>query len=121
MAKPYMPSNGTEGAAFIARFCDRCIRQHPNPDKSPQCDEILLQSMIGNQPKEWVYNEQGQPLCTAFKAWEWGNGEGGQYNEPPKPEPIGWNQLFFPFCITYFLKFDKPIGVCKTAIFELED
>ncbi len=64
--KSYRPSNGTEGELFQEEFCYRC--------KLDDCDEgcdILLNTMIfgiknEDYPKEWVFDEDGRPTCTAF-------------------------------------------------------
>lgn len=112
--KPYMPSNGTEGMMFCDEFCDQCIHQHPDPGKSPQCDDILLQSLIGKQPKEWVYDSEGRPTCTAFKKWDWGSE--GDWIEPEPPEPEDPNQLCFPWDILDILGPD--LIVTNRAIME---
>ena len=115
---PYMPSSGSEGLDFCAEWCDNCIHQHPDPEKSPQCD-ILLESLLGNQPPEWKYNSEGVPICTAFVKWDWGNDDGG-WNEPLPPEPEDPGQLLLPFCITELFGFDDPeIIVTRTAILEI--
>ena len=56
--KPYYPSNGTEGMMFIERFCEKCY-------KYKQCT-ILTNSMLGKEPKQWIYDEQDKPTCTSF-------------------------------------------------------
>ena len=62
----YMPSSGTEGADFMAQWCDRCTEdwdyQH---DKGDSC-LIIVGSMCGDQQPEWVEDEHGRPRCTAF-------------------------------------------------------
>ena len=92
--KPFMPSNGTEGMIFYEAFCDNCIFNHPDPDNEKQCDDVLMISMIGEQPKEWIFNSEGYPTCTKWKKWDYGDGYGG-WNEPPEPpyEPQDPNQL----------------------------
>lgn len=55
----YFPSNGTEGMAFIARNCDNCY-------KEKYCT-ILTDSMFGKEPKQWIYDENGNPYCTSQK------------------------------------------------------
>jgi len=59
MKRQYYPSNGTEGAMFEAQYCDRCYKHR-------QCS-ILLNAVVGNQPKQWVY-ENDDPVCTSFCA-----------------------------------------------------
>lgn len=56
-AKPYMPSNGTEGMDFMAEYCDRCY-------KEKNCT-ILNRSLTGAQPKQWIYVDD-EPHCTSF-------------------------------------------------------
>ena len=117
--KPYLPSNGTEGMNFTGRFCDNCIHQHPDPDSDHQCNNILLESLIGNQPKEWIYDSDGFGTCTAFKKWDWGNDKDG-WNEPPEPEPISPNQLVFPFLIFDILEGFENVVVSQKGIIEKE-
>lgn len=65
MAKPYRPSNGTEGDIFMSRWCSRCTK---DSEASP-CSIIgwTMAVDIGdpNYPKQWVTDEKG-PRCTAF-------------------------------------------------------
>ena len=56
--KPYYPGNGTDGDVFQDNNCGICY-------KSPNCT-ILLKSLVGEQPKQWVYNESGMPICTSL-------------------------------------------------------
>lgn len=119
--KPYLPSNGTEGMYFTSEFCDCCIRQHPDPDNKRQCNDILLEALIGNQPPEWKYDAMGSPTCTAFVNWDWGNNDDDRgWNEPPPPEPIDPNQLLMPFGFEELFPtlFGEDIAVTKYAIFE---
>jgi len=57
-AQPYRPSNGSEGDAFMARWCFKCI-------KESGCS-ILMGAMAGKSPKQWVQDESG-PKCTSFQ------------------------------------------------------
>ncbi len=120
--EPYMPSNGTEGIIFTSHFCDTCIHQHPDPDNERQCNDILVESLIGNQPKEWVYDHLGNPTCTAYVNFNWGNQDDG-WNEPdPDIDPLvpdDPNQLCFPWDIIEILGTDDLL-VTKHAIFEKE-
>lgn len=106
--KPFRPSNGTEGMIFMDAFCMRCIHEkfsHTLDHADKKCD-ILSKSMLHElgdveYPKEWIYNEEGWPVCTAWKHWDWGGDDwdNGNINEPP-PEPVNDpNQLMFPFMI----------------------
>lgn len=67
IVKPYRPSNGTEGEIFQEQFCYQC----KNDSEEEGCD-ILLRSMVHqiNEPEyptEWIYDENKQPVCTAFE------------------------------------------------------
>lgn len=84
--KPYLPSNGSEGTWFTGKWCDNCANQNPDPDQKPQCDDILLKSLTGEQPSEWIYKD-GVPVCTAFRPWDWDEGE------PEEVIPVNPNQL----------------------------
>ena len=68
--QPYRPSNGTEGDMFEVLFCNKC--KHDTKD---QACEILMRTMIfgvgdPEYPKEWVYDSEGCPKCTAFEKRE---------------------------------------------------
>lgn len=56
--KQYIPSNGTEGMMFMAEFCEKCYKYN-------QCT-ILTGSLCGKQPKQWIYDENYNPVCTSF-------------------------------------------------------
>lgn len=74
--KPYRPSNGTEGEIFQEDFCAKCPRDakfREDPEKHEGC-EILARTMAYNvtdpeYPKEWIYDEKGEPTCTAFNTF----------------------------------------------------
>lgn len=89
----FQPSNGTEGMIFCEAFCDRCIHQHPDPDDERQC-EILGCTMVYDPndeeyPREWVFDEEGWPTCTAWQFWDWGDdGDPDDPDNPRKP-PLG--------------------------------
>lgn len=100
MNKKYRPSNGTEGMAFTDHFCDRCIHQHPDW-AGRQCN-ILATTMVydttdDRYPEEWTYDDKGSPTCTAWKKWDWGRDDDGNWVEPPEPPVDDPNQLCFPF------------------------
>ena len=57
-ANNYFPSNGTEGCWFIEKYCDTCYKRY-------NCT-ILMRSLIGKEPKQWIYNEENEPTCTSF-------------------------------------------------------
>lgn len=104
MARKYRPSNGTEGMSFIDDFCCNCIHEHPNPDSKPKCD-LLSASFCYDinepgYPKEWIYDENDKPTCTAFTRWDWNNdGDPNDPENPKAPTPTDPNQLCLPFII----------------------
>lgn len=92
----YYPSNGTEGVSFMEDFCDQCIHQNPDPDpqytKAKNC-EICLRTMCHypseqEYPKEWIYDANGRPTCTAWVKWDWDNdGDPDDPDNPKAPPP----------------------------------
>lgn len=78
MSEPYRPSNGTEGICFYESWCFKCERDaHMNSGKDyDACEPHEICSIIGDTlaykisdpeyPKEWIYGEDGCPMCTAF-------------------------------------------------------
>ena len=69
----YRPSNGTEGAAFMNRFCDRCAYYQQQSGGFYDCEKgILAQAELfttdeEEYPDAWIYNEEGWPVCTEYK------------------------------------------------------
>lgn len=66
----YQPSNGTEGMSFYCDWCETCVNEGDVED-GEGC-EILGRTMVykvedSEYPKEWCYDEQGVPCCTAYK------------------------------------------------------
>lgn len=120
MENTYMPSNGTEGMIFTAEYCDNCKFQHPNPDNKPQCEDILLKSLLGEQPNEWIYDPLGHPTCTKFISWNWGDDDDDGYNEPPPPDSYDPHQLCLPWDIMEVLESFGDVVVTKQAIIEKE-
>lgn len=86
-ARVYKPSNGSEGAGFIERYCRRCV--HDGRENCP----ILMASLVfsGDQyPNLWREDEPGRPMCLCFSesddlraAAE--NGEGGPARSEDSP------------------------------------
>jgi hypothetical protein len=78
--KPYRPSNGTEGAIFMAEFCDRCKREPAWDDKgNPQGEPCpILSAAMAHypgdtdhpSPAEWI-QEGDEARCTAFEPGPW--------------------------------------------------
>ena len=74
MTRPYRPSNGSEGAYFIERWCDRCVHDEPHRNNTGDSCAIVANSMAfrvrdPEYPKEWVQEDNGSNArCTAFLA-----------------------------------------------------
>jgi hypothetical protein len=67
----YRPANGTEGEMFKARFCDRCERDREWRERERNPCEILTTTLClmpedEGYPTEWRYDDEGDPVCTAF-------------------------------------------------------
>lgn len=97
--RSYCPSNGSEGEWFISQYCAKCIHEqflHTQNGNHKTC-KILSDTMVFSvndpgYPKEWIYDNEGNPDCTAFKKWEWQFDEHGNpvEDELPTEDP---NQL----------------------------
>lgn len=76
-------SNSTEGCAFTANWCDRCVHDKPaRQDRYEDACGILLLALCGQTPGEWIeqeWGEKGPPVdryhCIEFR----------DENEPPPP------------------------------------
>lgn len=73
-AEPYRPSSGTEGHAFEASHCAKCIHRDlttgdPLVDKACMIELNALAHEIGDKsyPSEWIYGMSGSPTCIAFR------------------------------------------------------
>lgn len=65
--EPYRPSNGTEGEFFHEQFCYRC--RHDQDEDNPcgiHTAALVFSLAASDYPKEWVYDPEGRPTCTAF-------------------------------------------------------
>lgn len=66
-AVAYRPSNGSEGADFMARWCGRCTH-----DDDGRCgialDTMIYQVTDAEYPAEWRTDHIHGPRCTAFDA-----------------------------------------------------
>jgi len=66
-ARPYRPSNSSEGDIFYNAWCMNC--RHEDHDRHP-CEifsaTLVLDAGHPNYPKEWVEDENG-PRCTKFE------------------------------------------------------
>jgi hypothetical protein len=85
---PYVPSNGSEGSWFESKYCMNCIHTDPDPCGKKQCR--IWSNAICQWPtpiKEWIYKE-GEPTCTKFQKWDWGNdGDPDDPDNPNAPPP----------------------------------
>lgn len=100
--KKYRPSNGSEGDWFCDKFCRNCINgkyEHTMDIDDNPC-EILTASFLFDiyekeYPKEWVYDSESKPSCTAFVKFDWDKDDDGNIIDPPKnpDDDIPDNQL----------------------------
>lgn len=60
----YQPSSGTEGMTFMSKFCFNCKHES---DCQIMGDTMLYDVNDDNYPKEWIYDNDGCPTCTAFE------------------------------------------------------
>lgn len=102
MKGAYYPSNGSEGMWFEDRYCSNCIHDNPDPNSPKKC-EVILGALLHyppepDYPMEWrVVN--GEPTCTKFVKWDWGNDGDPDDPDNPKrpPDPPDPNQIdLFP-------------------------
>ena len=69
MTRPYRPSSGTEGAYFMAAFCDQCVHDAAFRDGTGDSCPIAANTICydlddAEYPNEWAYRD-GEPVCTA--------------------------------------------------------
>ncbi len=74
MSRSYQPSNGTEGDLFTAAWCAECERErrHRETDNPYHGCRILTRALAfessdPNYPREWTYDAEGNPTCTAYE------------------------------------------------------
>lgn len=70
--RSYRPSNGTEGEAFMQRFCARCVCEPDDIEQHDGCPIIAATMALSRDdpeyPKEWVQRvDNGHHTCTAFE------------------------------------------------------
>ena len=72
--KKYRPSNGTEGEMFCEMFCYQCRNWVLNrPTDTYGCQKWIYDNTLfydiddPEYPKQWKYDTDGQPICTAFR------------------------------------------------------
>lgn len=65
--KPFRPSNGTGGDIFRSYWCDECEKDRYESKPCGIFTRSLIFSVDEKQyPKEWNYDDDGNPQCTAF-------------------------------------------------------
>ena len=67
----YRPSNASEGESFYTTWCAECERERSFLESGGDGCLIYVATMVldtddPEYPKDWVYDEQGVPCCTAF-------------------------------------------------------
>lgn len=71
---PYRPSNGTEGDAFISRWCSKCKHNASarENDGFDGCDILVRTFALAitdpDYPVEWRQDGPSGPRCTTFLA-----------------------------------------------------
>jgi hypothetical protein len=64
--KTYRPSNGTEGMIFEETFCHHCMAYDFGAECPIYMAALVYDSGNDEYPKEWIYDQDGRPTCTAF-------------------------------------------------------
>lgn len=104
--QPYRPSNGTEGLWFVDEWCRNCIHgkyEHTGDISDKPCELLTASFMCDIKdpmyPKEWIYDKDDRPTCTAFVKWGWNRDDDGNWIDPPvsPPDIDNPNQLVLPF------------------------
>lgn len=62
----YRPSNGTEGMIFQEHYCSHCSKADEYGDCKIFYDTMYYDVKDEKYPREWIYDLDGQPTCTAF-------------------------------------------------------
>lgn len=106
----------------MTSFCDQCIHENPDPESEHKCDYITDAMCLGEQPRDWVYNSEGWPVCLKWRKYDWGNDDDpNDPNNPKAPIPDDPNQLLMPFDIWELLGVSEDVIVTKTAILEKQN
>lgn len=78
---------------FEGAFCHRCVH-----DRGQGCDIVGMAMAYDIEdeeyPKEWIYSDEGWPICTNWQRWD-----GSGPPEPKPTEPDDPNQL----CMNFYL------------------
>ncbi|MEH6474458.1 MAG: hypothetical protein V7727_02160 [Sneathiella sp.] len=64
--KKYRPSNGSEGDWFFGTYCQHCVREAGNKNCSIFGRTLFHGIEEKEYPSEWRYDEDDNPICTAF-------------------------------------------------------
>ena len=70
--QPFRPANGTEGEIFEEAFCMRCQKDAEwyEEERNPcgiHSDALIFGVGATEFPKEWIFDQDGWPTCTAFQ------------------------------------------------------
>lgn len=71
MTTPYMPSSGMEGLIFYDRWCGLCqkdAKYRETQDGEDGCPILAKATGLGEQPEDWLMDDNGATECTAFIA-----------------------------------------------------
>lgn len=69
MTELFRPSNGTGGDIFRHNWCDRCEKDRYESKPCGIFSRTLVYDITDKQyPKQWIYDDDGVPMCTAFVA-----------------------------------------------------
>ena len=69
--RSYRPSSGMEGEVFAERWCENCVHEDIENDKFCPIRDASMSYLIDDPkyPCEWIYGDDGEPICTKFKRW----------------------------------------------------
>lgn len=128
----YRPSNGTEGEGFHENFCFQCLHERWVHRQKEDLDEDKCEIMTNamcyalsdpKYPREWTYDEKGNPTCTKFVKFDWGDDDDPREPGPDlKPPPDDPAQLLMPFAMSelFGTLWGDDVVVTKTALVERE-
>jgi hypothetical protein len=67
--QPYRPANGNEGDIFHETYCGKCKKWDSEDGCMISTSMFFLNADEEGYPNEIIYNDNGQPTCTAF-VWD---------------------------------------------------
>ena len=84
MARPFYPSNGTEGEIFMSQWCHCCVLDRASREEDDPANgcEILANALAAIRPEEWIIGDDNRARCTAFELDE------GQEHLPIDPDAV---------------------------------